>query len=203
MIIDLIIVGLCIGESLHLTIRVPADRALEIVVEDVGFRFRQALVRFGKDPENRYIPRVSGDFIHPLALESNAYQLRPQPVMSAAKECEVAIEETASHADAVTLIVEGDERSHDNIETTRVDRHARYRLPKTEPIQREFRLWQCFMERHLPMRRDYGEENALSCAPCAFDDCTCIYFIPGRDVATYRVAGQKVAAVEKSIGDAP
>ena len=113
---------------------------MEIVIEDVGLRFGQALVCFGKDPENRYIPRVSGDFVYPLALERNAYQLRPQPVMSAAEECEVTIVETASHADAVSPVIESDERSHDNIELARVDGSTCYRLPETEAIKSEFRL---------------------------------------------------------------
>ena len=47
------------------------------------------------------------------------------------------------------------------------------------------------------MGSGYRKENALFCAPCALDDRTGIYLVPGRNVASNRRATEEVAAIEK------
>ena len=112
-----------------------------------------------------------------------------------------AIEVTSAHADTVILAVESNERCYDDIEFLHVDRLAANRFPEPEFILRETRAGKRFTKKHLVVGRHNREENALFCAPCALDDCTCIYFVPGRNVTGDLVATQEVATAEKPIRD--
>ena len=158
---------------------------------------------FREDSKNRYIPRISRDFLHFLAFEGNTDQLRPQPVTTAGEECKSAIEVTATHADAVLLSIECNERSDDDVQLARIYKRPRDGFPETEVVSREVRSRQCLAKKHAAMRGGYGEENALFCAPGALDNCTCIYLVPGRQVTRDRRAAEKVAAVEEPVRDSP
>ena len=122
--------------------------------------------------------------------------------MTATEECEGAIEVTTSHPNAVSPAIERNERSYHNIELVCIDRFTGYRLPKAKVIERQLRLGQCFVESHFSVRRGNWQENALFCAPCALDDCACIYFIPHREITADRVANKEVTAVKELIADA-
>lgn len=96
-----------------------------------------SLNRFGNNAENRYIPRIWRDFFDPLALESDTDKFRVKPVIPVPEKPERAIEVTTTHTKTVSLIVEGKERSDDNIEPARFDRITVNRFPETEVIQRQ------------------------------------------------------------------
>ena len=57
----------------------------------------------------RYVPRVWGDFLDFLAVKRDVDQLRSQPLSSMSQEVKVAVEVTAAHANAMVLIVEGND----------------------------------------------------------------------------------------------
>ena len=84
---------------------------------------------FREYSENRYIPRISRDFLCFLALEGKADQFRPQPVSAPGKKGKSAIEEAATHADTISLTVECNERSDNNVQPVRVDESAGHGLP--------------------------------------------------------------------------
>ena len=79
---------------------------------------------FCQDTKNRYIPRISRDFLHSLTFEGYPDQLGTKPVTTICEERKRAIEVSASHADAVPSGIECDERSDDNVEFVRVDKRA-------------------------------------------------------------------------------
>jgi hypothetical protein len=160
-----------------------------------------SLDRFGNNAENRYIPRIWRDFFDSLALESDTDKFRVKPVIPVLEKRERAIEVTTTHTKTVPLIIEGEERSDDNIEPPGFDRLAVYRFPETEVIHCQSRLRERLAKMHVAAAAGYRQENPLFCAPRALDDCTRIYFVPRRNVTADIVATQEVAAVEKSISN--
>src|SRR5210317_870434 len=96
-----------------------------------------ARMGFREDAKNPYIPRVWRDFLHSLALKGNADEFWAQPVISIGEERKGAIEITAAHPNAVPVIVECNQRCHDDIEFTWLNARAGYRFPKTEIVLRE------------------------------------------------------------------
>ena len=166
-------------------------------------RFVSDLAVFRINAENRDIPRVWRDFPDSLALEGNADKPGSKPVPAVAEKSECAIKVTAAHADTVPLTIECNERSDDDIEFTCAGRLSRNGLPETEVVHRELRFGQRFAKQQKAVRAGYRQENALFCAPCALDDCSCIYLVPHWQVTTYRVAAHEITAVEKTVCDSP
>jgi len=167
--------GLCDGFIARLNVSVASC----VSAREREERFSAAVRGFGEDAKNRYIPRISRDFSHFLAFEGNADELGPQPVSTTCEERKRAIEVAAAHTNAVHSRVEYDEGSDDNVEFARIDQCSRYGFPETEIVSREVRSRQCFSEKHSTMRSGYRQEYPLFCAPCALDNCTCIYLVPG------------------------
>ena len=79
------------------------------------------LATFGDYPIKPYIPRVWGDFLDFLAIESDAEQLRPQPFPSMSQEVKAAIEVASTHTNSMFVVIKRNYRCDDDIDRFRID----------------------------------------------------------------------------------
>ena len=170
-------------------------------VDVCRFGVKLSSKRLADNAGEPYIPRIWRDFFGSLAVESKTDQFRPEPMLPMSEECETSIEIAAAHADAISIVVEGGQRSDDDIELLWCDARRRYGLPQSVTIALEPRIGRQFVKVHLAVSIDDGCKNALLCAPRARDDRPRVDLIPRRQIAAEYAARTILAAPNELICD--
>ena len=134
------------------------------------FHGKNCVLLLGDNPIKPYIPSIWRNFLDFLAAECNADKLRSKPVFSVSQKRETAIEEAGAHADAMTVIVEGDRRCDDEIEIFGCNDSPARRLPDAESILFQFGIRVDLAKQHLRTAAQNRHKNALVCAPRALND---------------------------------
>jgi hypothetical protein len=73
------------------------------------------LARFADSVEKPYVPRVWYNFFYFLAIECDTNQFGMKEVFSALQERKCPVKVTATHTDAVTGVIECDDRSDNDV----------------------------------------------------------------------------------------
>lgn len=148
-----------------------------------------------------YIPRVWRYFLDFLAVKCSAEQFRSQPVLTMLKKRETAIIVTAAHSNSMPLVVECDERSHNEIQVARFDRRACHRLPDSKRTALQQRIGPQISEEQYAVSGDDRAKNALICAPRARNDASRVNLIAHWQIACNRPSGSKFVTMNKIFGD--
>ncbi len=149
----------------------------------------KGLTKLRNYPIKPYIPRIWRDFLDLLALERHANKFRSQPAPTISQVGKTAIVVSASHADAIALIIESDRRRNDNIEAPGIDHEAANGFPNTEKILFELGLGIDLAKHHLRLAAQNRHKSALVCAPGGGNDFVGIDFIAHWQEARERLAG--------------
>jgi hypothetical protein len=88
-------------------------------------------------PENPYIPRVWRNFFHSLTRIRQSNELRMKQVLSVSEKRKRAIKVAATHAHAIAIIIERDNRRNHNIERPGCDDSTALWLGKAISIENE------------------------------------------------------------------
>ena len=101
---------------------------------DSRVRSNQSLSCVAANTVKPYVPRVSVDLLNFLTSKCDTDKFRTYPMSSVSEKCKAAIKIAATHADAIVVLVECDERRYDEIKLPRRNDFAVDGLPKTKII---------------------------------------------------------------------
>jgi len=140
-----------------------------------------------------YIPRIWLNFLDFLAAEGDTKKFWAKPVSTVSQKCECSIVVTTPHPDTMRVLVENNRRCNDNVELSGRNNKSSCWFPYAHIVLCEFRVFEYFAKDHLPLLAQNRYENALVCAPCGFDDFTCIDFVIHRQVTANKRTCVKLA----------